>query len=99
MIGEAKNPVIVAGGGVSQGDALHEVTALAEFLSAPVVNTYLHNDSFPYAHELGCGPLGYCGSKAGTCGGHPWSFIPGGPNERIVAARHGMIPRVLGPEG
>ena len=26
--------------------------------------TYLHNDTFPYTHELGCGPIGYCGSKA-----------------------------------
>ena len=29
-----------------------------------MVNTYLHNDTFPYSHELGCGPIGYCGSKA-----------------------------------
>ncbi len=60
----AEYPVIVSGGGVSQGDALEEVKALAEYLSAPVVNTYLHNDSFPYSHELGCGPIGYLGSKA-----------------------------------
>lgn len=60
----ARYPVIISGGGVSQGEALAEVRALAEYLSAPVVNTYLHNDTFPYSHELGCGPLGYCGSKA-----------------------------------
>ena len=64
IIQNAAKPVIIAGGGVSQGEALPEVMQLAEFLSAPVVNTYLHNDSFPYSHELGCGPLGYCGSKA-----------------------------------
>lgn len=64
ILKEAKHPVIVAGGGVSQGNALEEVKALAEYLSVPVVNTYLHNDTFPYSHELGCGPLGYCGSKA-----------------------------------
>jgi len=60
----ARYPVIISGGGVSQGEALPQVRALAEYLSAPVVNTYLHNDTFPYRHELGCGPLGYCGSKA-----------------------------------
>jgi len=60
----AKYPVIISGGGVSQGAALAEVQALAQYLTAPVVNTYLHNDTFPYSHELGCGPLGYCGSKA-----------------------------------
>ena len=64
ILSGARYPVIVSGGGVSQGDALAEVTALAEHLSAPVVNTYLHNDTFPYSHELGCGPIGYCGSKA-----------------------------------
>ena len=37
---------------------------LAEHLQAPVVNCYLHNDSFPADHPLWCGPLGYQGSKA-----------------------------------
>src|SRR5918994_221507 len=37
---------------------------LAEHLSAPVVSTYLHNDSFPKSHHLWCGPIGYQGSKA-----------------------------------
>ncbi len=64
MARAAEYPVIVAGGGVSQGDALEEVVALAERLGAPVVNSYLHNDSFPAAHPLAAGPLGYCGSKA-----------------------------------
>ena len=64
LLKAADYPVIVSGAGVSQGDALDEITALAEYLSAPVVNTYLHNDTFPYSHELGCGPIGYCGSKA-----------------------------------
>src|SRR5579872_39633 len=61
---EAKSSLIVCGGGVVQGDAVAETAALAEFLSAPVANSYLHNDSFPYTHELAVGPLGYCGSKA-----------------------------------
>ena len=47
-----------------QGGAGSEVRALAEFLSVPVANSYLHNDSFPASHELSVGPLGYCGSKA-----------------------------------
>ena len=64
LLANAKYPVIIAGGGVSQGDALSETKALAEFLQAPVVNSYLHNDSFPANHPLGAGPIGYCGSKA-----------------------------------
>ncbi|MCD4720679.1 MAG: sulfoacetaldehyde acetyltransferase [Desulfobacula sp.] len=65
LIKEARYPVIVSGGGVSQADAIEEVKALAQYLTAPVVNTYLHNDTFPASHELACGPIGYCGSKAG----------------------------------
>jgi len=64
LLAAARFPVILAGGGVSQADALEEVTALAEYLTAPVVNSYLHNDSFPAAHPLAVGPIGYCGSKA-----------------------------------
>ena len=64
LILKAKNPVILAGGGVSQGNAQEEVKALAEYLTLPVVNTYLHNDTFPNAHPLAVGPIGYCGSKA-----------------------------------
>jgi sulfoacetaldehyde acetyltransferase len=64
MLAEAKFPVIMSGGGVVMSDGVEEVKALAEFLTAPVVNTYLHNDSFPARHPLACGPLGYQGSKA-----------------------------------
>jgi sulfoacetaldehyde acetyltransferase len=64
LLANASYPVILAGGGISQGDAVEETKALAEYLSAPVANSYLHNDSFPYDHPLGTGPIGYCGSKA-----------------------------------
>jgi len=64
MLARAKYPVILAGGGVSNATAIEETKALAEYLSAPVVNSYLHNDSFPADHPLSCGPIGYCGSKA-----------------------------------
>ncbi len=64
LLATAKFPVIVSGGGVVMSGALAEVTELAEYLQAPVVNSYLHNDSFPKSHPLSCGPLGYQGSKA-----------------------------------
>jgi sulfoacetaldehyde acetyltransferase len=63
-LGEARFPVILAGGGVIMSDGQEEAKALAEYLSAPVVTSYLHNDAFPASHELMCGPLGYQGSKA-----------------------------------
>ncbi len=65
LIAQAQFPVIVSGGGVVMADGVDECKALAERLGAPVVNSYLHNDSFPASHELWCGPLGYQGSKAG----------------------------------
>jgi sulfoacetaldehyde acetyltransferase len=64
IIAQAEFPVIVSGGGVVMADGVDECKALAERLGAPVVNSYLHNDSFPASHELWCGPLGYQGSKA-----------------------------------
>ena len=65
MLATARFPVIVAGGGVLMSGGYNEAVALAELLDAPVVNSYLHNDSFPASHRLWCGPLGYQGSKAG----------------------------------
>jgi sulfoacetaldehyde acetyltransferase len=64
LLAGAKYPVILAGGGVSMADAIAETRLLAEHLTAPVCNSYLHNDSFPADHPLSCGPIGYCGSKA-----------------------------------
>ncbi len=64
LLAGAKFPVILAGGGVIMSEAQAEAIALAELLHAPVINSYLHNDSFPASHPLWCGPIGYHGSKA-----------------------------------
>ena len=65
LLSGAKNPVIISGGGVIFSGGIADCVALAEKLQAPVVTSYLHNDSFPSTHPLWCGPLGYQGSKAG----------------------------------
>lgn len=64
LLAGAKFPVILSGGGIVMSDGVGEVVKLAEYLSAPVVSTYLHNDSFPKSHPLWTGPIGYQGSKA-----------------------------------
>ncbi|MCL4129089.1 UNVERIFIED_CONTAM: hypothetical protein GTU68_043901 [Idotea baltica] len=64
LLANAEFPVIISGGGVVMGDTVAECVALAERLGCPVVNSYLHNDSFPASHPQWCGPLGYQGSKA-----------------------------------
>jgi sulfoacetaldehyde acetyltransferase len=64
LLAQAKFPVIIAGGGITMANGVDACIALAEALDAPVCNSYLHNDTFPAAHRLACGPLGYHGSKA-----------------------------------
>lgn len=64
ILGDADNPAIIAGLGSIYSDAVNEVAKLAELLTAPVANSYLHNDSFPISHPLAVGALGYGGSKA-----------------------------------
>jgi sulfoacetaldehyde acetyltransferase len=64
LLTKAKFPVIVSGGGVIFSNGVRECAELAEQLNAPVMNSYLHNDSFPADHPLWTGPLGYQGSKA-----------------------------------
>ena len=64
ILAKAKFPVLISGGGVVQAGGVEECKALAERLACPVVNSYLHNDSFPASHPQWCGPLGYQGSKA-----------------------------------
>ena len=64
LLKAANFPVVLAGGGVAMGDAVEELKALAEYLTAAVANSYLHNDTFPAGHPLAVGPIGYCGSKA-----------------------------------
>jgi len=63
LLAEARNPVIMAGGGVLMSMGTSELVALAEHLQAPVITAYLHNDAFPASHPLYCGPIGYQGWK------------------------------------
>ena len=63
LLAEARNPVIMAGGGVLMSTGTSELVALAEHLQAPVITAYLHNDAFPASHPLYCGPIGYQGWK------------------------------------
>jgi sulfoacetaldehyde acetyltransferase len=64
ILQNAKNPVIISGRGAVDADAVPVVQELAEYLSAPVAVSYMHNDAFPCNHELAVGPIGYMGSKA-----------------------------------
>jgi len=64
LLFEARFPVILVGQGAVYSGAQEVVAALAEYLTAPVATTYLHNDAFPASHPLMVGAVGYGGSKA-----------------------------------
>ncbi|UOF89839.1 sulfoacetaldehyde acetyltransferase [Fodinisporobacter ferrooxydans] len=64
LLANAKYPVIISGRGTVDSDGHEEVKAIAEYLTAPVSVSYMHNDAFPANHPLAVGPIGYMGSKA-----------------------------------
>ncbi|ASN06105.1 sulfoacetaldehyde acetyltransferase [Virgibacillus necropolis] len=64
LLAHAKNPVIISGRGAVDANGIESVIEIAEHLTAPVANSYMHNDSFPADHPLAVGPIGYMGSKA-----------------------------------
>ena len=58
LIGSARRPVILAGGGVLREGALAALQALAEASGIPVATLQYHPDAFPTTHRLALGPLG-----------------------------------------
>lgn len=64
MIGQAKRPVIYAGGGLVRADAAEELRELAELFQLPVVTTLMARGVFPEDHELAVGMPGMHGHYA-----------------------------------
>ncbi len=62
-IGEARKPVIYAGGGVISSGASETLRELAERARIPVTNTLLGKGAFPETHSLSLGMLGMHGTK------------------------------------
>ena len=58
MLAEAKQPVILTGGGIKNSRGAEDVLALAETLNAPVVLAPGHGDAVPYGHPLNAGQMG-----------------------------------------
>jgi acetolactate synthase-1/2/3 large subunit len=67
LLKDAKQPVILSGGGVNSALATEELKALAERFQIPVGMTLMGLGSFPTSHELS---LGFTGMH-----GHFWSNI------------------------
>jgi acetolactate synthase-1/2/3 large subunit len=63
VLSEARQPVIVAGGGVVSAGAGRELTELAELLMAPTATSLMGKGSIPSNHPLSLGLLGMHGRE------------------------------------
>lgn len=59
----AKNPVIVAGGGVHYSDACDDLRAFAETHGIPVAETQAGKSALAWDHPLNLGPIGVTGGE------------------------------------
>ena len=66
LLRDARSPIILAGGGVVDGEASEAVTELAEVLGAPIIASYGRNDAVPNDHPLYIGALGRAGAPEAT---------------------------------
>ena len=61
LILSAKRPIILAGHGIMESNAMDQVRTLAERLQIPVASTLLGIGAFPASHELSLGMMGMHG--------------------------------------
>ncbi|HEX2827344.1 MAG TPA: acetolactate synthase catalytic subunit [Burkholderiales bacterium] len=59
LLAEAKNPLVVAGGGVHSSHAHAEVAALQEYASLPVATSAMGKGAVSESHPLSVGVIGY----------------------------------------
>ena len=64
IIAAAKNPVIVAGGGVHYAFATDALASFATALQIPVVETQAGKSSLPWDHPMNLGPIGVTGATS-----------------------------------
>ena len=58
MLSKARQPVIIAGGGIKNTDGAGPCLSLAEALNCPVVTSPGHGDALPFDHPLNAGQMG-----------------------------------------
>ncbi len=63
---DAKNPVIVAGGGIKNTQGHEAALALAEALNCPIVTSPGHGDAIPFGHPLNAGQMGPRGNTVAS---------------------------------
>ncbi len=60
----AKNPVVIAGGGVHYSDAADTLRTFVEAHNIPVVETQAGKSALPWDHPLNLGPIGVTGAAS-----------------------------------
>ncbi|MFH1020884.1 MAG: thiamine pyrophosphate-binding protein, partial [Pseudomonadota bacterium] len=58
LLDEAKNPVMIMGGGVVLSGAVEECIKFAEYMQLPVITTYMSKGAMPDKHPLSVGCMG-----------------------------------------
>lgn len=66
ILAGAKQPVIVAGGGIKNSGDCEKTLILAELLNAPVVTSPGHGDAVPFGHPLNMGQMGPRGNPVAS---------------------------------
>jgi len=63
LLKDAKRPLIIAGHGIRQGNAIHEFNELVSLLNIPIAFSRLGQDILPYSYKLNMGQIGRRGQK------------------------------------
>ena len=66
IINQAKQFVIIAGGGIKYTAKYKEVIKLAELLNTPIVTAAGHGDAIPFNHKLNAGQMGPRGNPVAS---------------------------------
>ena len=78
-LGEAKNPVIYAGGGILLADASEELQAFVDHMQIPVAHSLMGKGALPDTHPMVLGMTGFWGTELvnRTCLDADWLFAIG----------------------
>ena len=66
LLGAAKQPVIIAGGGIKNTEGHEQAIKIAETLNCPIVTSPGHGDAIPFGHPLNAGQMGPRGNPVAS---------------------------------
>lgn len=75
LIEQAEHPLILAGNGITRGNAAEQLRALVEKVNIPVVHTFMGKGALPWTHDLSLLTAGIGGNDYITCGFHQSDLI------------------------